>query len=96
MVPNEDYLLELCTTGTAWQVLPQHTGEGIDLLRVSARIESAGWSPRLRTRLCHLFRGEPDLTLYPSGRLLVKLADRDVAERVARTHVQEWLAGETA
>jgi len=30
------------------------------------------------------------LTLYPSGKLLVKTEDRDIAEEVAQQHVEVW------
>ena len=65
----------------------------IDLEIVSARIESEGWDCTLRNRLCCTFSGElADITLYPSGKLLVKSGERDVAASIAERHMQVWLA----
>ena len=36
------------------------------------------------------FTGSADLTLYPSGKLLVKTADKDLAEQIAQQHMSEW------
>lgn len=87
---HDDHLLELCSGKAAWQVIP--TGiESCDLDEVSARIEAAGWNCTMRNRLCHTFSGEADLTLFPSGKLLVKSKDVELARWVARRHLDEWL-----
>ena len=36
------------------------------------------------------FTGEADLTLYPSGKLLVKTADKELAEAIATKHMSIW------
>ena len=33
-----------------------------------------------------------DITLYPSGKLLVKTGERDVAATIAEKHMLVWLA----
>lgn len=91
MSGDAGFLLEPCRTRSGWQVLPGGRHDDLDLQTVSTRIEAAGWTARLRTRLCHVFNGEPDLTLYPSGRLLIKDDDRDLAEGIAARLVAEWL-----
>ncbi len=43
------------------------------------------------TRLAWTFSGPAELTLYPSGKLLVKTEDRELAARVAELHVNKWV-----
>ncbi len=88
---HDDHLLELCSGKAAWQVVPRGI-ERCDLDEVSERIEAAGWNCTMRNRLCHTFSGEANLTLFPSGKLLVKSKDVELARRLARIHVDEWLA----
>jgi hypothetical protein len=91
-VSSEDFLLEMCSGRAAWTVVPEKIGN-IDLEIVSAIIEAEGWSCTLRNRLCCTFSGDlADITLYPSGKLLVKSGDRDVAATIAERHMQVWLA----
>jgi len=59
---------------------------------VSKRIEAAGWDCTMRNSLCHTFIGDAALTLFPSGKLLVKSKDVELARRLARRHLDEWLA----
>lgn len=87
----EDYLLEMCSGRAAWTVVPESISS-IDLEAVTARIEAEGWTCTLRNRLCCTFSGEANITLYPSGKLLVKTADRAIAERIAIHHMTVWLA----
>lgn len=89
---REDYLLEMCSGRAAWTVVPENITQ-IDLEAVTLRIESEGWNCTLRNRLCCTFSGEfADITLYPSGKLLVKSGDRDVATEIAKHHMHVWLA----
>ena len=91
-VSREDYLLEMCSGRAAWTVVPEKIDK-IDLEIVTARIEAEGWDCTLRNRLCCTFSGElADITLYPSGKLLVKSGERDVAAAIAERHMQVWLA----
>ena len=53
-------------------------------------IEKAGYEVGIRTRLCWTFSGPCDLTLYPSGKLLVKTEDKELAAEVAKLHVEKW------
>ena len=89
---DEGYLLEMCSGRAAWTVVPQHIDK-IDLEIVSSLIESEGWNCTLRNRLCYTFSSDlADITLYPSGKLLVKSGDRDVATKIAEHHMQVWLS----
>ncbi len=88
---HDDHLLELCSGKAAWQVIPKGI-ERCDLDEVSKRIEAAGWDCTMRNRLCHTFIGDAALTLFPSGKLLVKSKDVELARRLARRHLDEWLA----
>ena len=89
---RDTYLLEMCSGRAAWTVVPEEINE-IDLEIVSSRIEAEGWNRTLRIRLCCTFSGDQaDITLYPSGKLLVKSGDKDVAATIAEHHVHVWLA----
>tara|TARA_B100000965_G_C19079188_1_gene535491 strand:+ start:75 stop:356 length:282 start_codon:yes stop_codon:yes gene_type:complete len=91
-VSSEDYLLEMCSGRAAWTVVPEKVTQ-IELETVSAIIEAEGWNCTLRNRLCYTFSGEEvDITLYPSGKLLIKTDSRDVASTIATHHVHVWLA----
>jgi hypothetical protein len=89
-VSESDHVLELCSGRAAWQVVPNRE-VAIDLHTVSAKIVLAGWDCTLENRLCYTFAGEVDLTLFPSGKLLVKTPDRELASKIARVHLDEWL-----
>ena len=52
---------------------------------------SAGYTVGIRTRLAWTFSGPAELTLYPSGKLLVKTEDKELAANIAREHVEEWV-----
>ena len=56
-----------------------------------AKIEAAGYTIGIRTRLAWTFSGPAELTLYPSGKLLVKTEDKDLAASIAKHHVQDWV-----
>ncbi len=89
---GEDYLLEMCSGRAAWTVVPENITQ-IELESVATIIEAEGWSCTLRNRLCYTFSGdEVDITLYPSGKLLIKTDKRDVASKIAGHHVHVWLA----
>lgn len=92
---EDEFLLEMCSGRAAWTVIPSSISE-IDLEVVTAQIEGDGWICTLRNRLCCTFTGEANITLYPSGKLLVKSGDRDVAEKIARHHVEVWLPNSNA
>ena len=89
---GDEYLLEMCSGRAAWTVVPEQIDK-IDLEIVTARIEAEGWNCTLRNRLCCTFSGDlADITLYPSGKLLVKSGNRDVAATIAEQHMHVWLA----
>ena len=80
----------MCGNRAAWQI--QVDGiEKIDLEAVGGKIESAGYTVGIRTRLAWTFSGPAELTLYPSGKLLVKTEDKELAANIARKHVEEWV-----
>ena len=54
------------------------------------KITEAGFEAEVQSRMVWTFTGSADLTLYPSGKLLVKTADKDVAEKIAHLHCSEW------
>tara|TARA_B100000614_G_C14299555_1_gene391373 strand:+ start:144 stop:413 length:270 start_codon:yes stop_codon:yes gene_type:complete len=86
---SDGFVMELCGNRAAWQIALEDI-ESIDLDVVGARIESDGYEVGIRNRLCWTFTGRCDLTLYPSGKLLVKTEDKVLAAEVAKKHVLEW------
>ena len=82
--------MEMCGNRSAWQI--QVDGiEKINLENVGLEIESAGYTIGIRTRLAWTFSGPADLTLYPSGKLLVKTEDKELAAQIAEDHVKKWV-----
>ncbi len=87
---DDSFVLEMCGNKSAWQI--QVDGiEKIDLDLVGGKIESAGYTVGIRTRLAWTFSGPAELTLYPSGKLLVKTEDKELAARIAKEHVESWV-----
>ncbi len=87
---DQEFAMEVCSGGTSWQVFPDKECS-LDIITVSDRIVEAGWIRTLENRLCHTFSGEVDLTLFPSGRLLIKSRDKNLANSIARVLVTDWL-----
>ena len=86
---SDGFAMELCGNKAAWQIVPDGI-TSIDLEAVGALIQSSGYTAEIQTRLCWTFTGPCDLTLYPSGKLLVKTEDKALASKVASLHTQEW------
>ena len=80
----------MCGNKAAWQIVVDGV-ESIDLELVGQRIEAAGFEIGIRTRLAWTFSGSADLTLYPSGKLLVKTQDKELAAQIAQDHVNSWV-----
>ena len=81
--------MELCGNKAAWQIVPEGV-TSINLEKVGQIIQEAGYTVGIQTRLCWTFSGTCDLTLYPSGKLLVKTEDKELAATVAEQHVSTW------
>jgi len=86
---SDGFVMELCGNRAAWQIVPEGI-DSIDLEAVGNTIISAGYIVGIQNRLCWTFTGPCDLTLYPSGKLLVKTEDKVLAGEVAKLHVEEW------
>ena len=89
---GDGFTMKLCGNKAAYQIVPEGINS-IDLNLVGPLIESHGYQVGIRNRLCWTFSGPCELTLYPSGKLLVKTEDRDLAEEVAQQHVEVWARG---
>jgi len=87
---DDSFVMEMCGNKSAWQIEVDAV-EKIDLEAVGTKIESAGYTVGIRTRLAWTFSGPAELTLYPSGKLLVKTEDKELAASIARLHVREWV-----
>ena len=82
--------MELCGTQGSYQIVPDEV-TAIDLNAVGGAIESAGYEVGVRSRLCWTFTGRCEMTLYPSGKLMVRTEDKDLAADVAQQHVSHWV-----
>ena len=92
-VHEEGFMLEMCSGNTSWQIEPREERQ-IDLDKVGQKIIAAGWEVTIQTRLCYIFTGNAKLTLFPSGKLLVKCDDKETALEIGRRHLLDWLSGE--
>ncbi len=90
---EDSFVMEMCGNKSAWQIEIDKIDK-IDLEIVGEKIESAGYTIGIRTRLAWTFSGPAELTLYPSGKLLVKTEDKDLAARIAKLHVTEWVGAQ--
>lgn len=84
-------IIEVCSGDTAFTIVPQNP-PGISIETIVERIEKSGFSCSLRSKFCHIFQGEFEMTLYPSGRLLVRAPNIEEANKIAALHIGEWLA----
>ena len=87
---DDSFVMELCGNKSAWQIEVEGI-EKIDLDSVGKMIESAGYTIGIQTRLAWTFSGPAELTLYPSGKLLVKTEDKELAAKIAADHVKHWV-----
>jgi len=87
---DKSFVMEMCGNKSAWQIAVDGIAK-IDLEVVGNKIEAAGYTVGIRTRLAWTFSGPADLTLYPTGKLLVKTKDRELAATIAETHVTTWV-----
>ena len=88
---SDGFVMELCGNRAAWQIVPDGINS-IDLDQVGQTIISAGYTVGIQNRVGWTFTGPCDLTLYPSGKLLVKTEDKTLAAEVAKLHVESWTA----
>lgn len=82
--------MEMCGNKSAWQIAVSGIKK-INLEDVGKKIEDAGYTIGIQNRLAWTFSGPADLTLYPSGKLLVKTKDRELAATIAENHVKVWV-----
>ena len=87
---DDSFVMEMCGNKSAWQIEVDGI-YSVDLEAVGTKIESAGYTVGIRTRLAWTFSGPAELTLYPSGKLLVKTEDKELAASIAKFHVQDWV-----
>ena len=83
------FAMELCGNKAAWQIVPEGV-TAIDLDAVGSLIQASGYTVVIQTRLFWTFTGPCDLTLYPSGKLLVKTENKELAREVASLHTGQW------
>ena len=87
---DDSFVMEMCGNKAAWQIVVEKV-DRIDLEQVGLRIEADGYEIGIRNRLAWTFSGLADLTLYPSGKLLVKTENRELAASIAQCHVERWV-----
>lgn len=87
---SDGFAMELCGTQGSYQIVPEGVAS-IQLDAVGAAIESAGFEVGVRSKLCWTFSGRCEMTLYPSGKLMIRTEDKALAEEVAHLHVNQWV-----
>lgn len=87
---DEGFTMKLCGTKGAYQIVPEDV-ESIDLARVGEAIAADGYVPEIQSRLCWTFSGACDMTLYPSGKLMIRTEDVALAEHIAHLHMTSWV-----
>ncbi len=71
-------LVRPCKTSAAYEALPDRQGR-LDMARVRAALEAAGFEILLDARIMLLVRGRLECTVYQTGRILMKTQDADAA-----------------
>jgi hypothetical protein len=71
------YLLKPCRTATAY-ISTLKKAQRIDLSAAADRLRTAGWSVH-DLKVMVILQGDPELTLYESGKILAKTDDADQA-----------------
>jgi hypothetical protein len=78
------YLLKPCRTATAF-ISTLKKAQRVDLTEAAARLRDRGWRVS-DVKVMLIIEGEPELTLYESGKILVKTDDehraREAVDRV--------------
>ena len=87
---SDGFTMELCGNQNAWRIEPTFENHVFDLEQTGLRIEEAGFTVEVRSRLCWTFTGKCDMTLYPSGSLLIKSEDKELAQEIATMHLEQW------
>jgi len=87
----KEAVIEVCSGDTAFTIVPPET-ISCNMDVVTERIEDAGFTCKLKSRFCHVFEGDYELTLYPSGKLLLRAEDIEEVQRIASLHLEVWLA----
>ena len=82
------YLMKPCRTATAFVSTLKKPAQ-VDLARAADRLRGAGWSVH-DVRVMLILEGDPELTLYESGKILVKTDDAERA-RTAIDRVYETI-----
>jgi len=75
------YLLKPCRTATAF-ISSLKQARRVDLAAAAERLRQNGWAVT-DVKVMLILEGEPELTVYESGKILVKTDD----ERTARTAI---------
>lgn len=81
------YLMKPCRTATAF-VSTLKKSSRVDLAEAAGRLREAGWQVN-DVKVMLILGGDPELTLYESGKILVKTDD---AERARRAIDRVYLA----
>lgn len=93
---EKEYVLQSCRGGRAWAVIPEYL-HSVVLDPFSSRIIASGWTCNEKKDHRWSFQAGKDqvanLVLFAAGgRLLVRTADRKVAEKVGDLYAQAWLS----
>jgi hypothetical protein len=88
-------LLRPCRNTAAFELLPEHQGQ-LDLGAVESALAGQGYRRVVRAGVMLIMRAEVEVSVYRSGKVLIKTRDPDVATQIASMwlEVQGGLTGE--
>ncbi len=77
------YVAKPCRTERAYEVIPEMK-MNIEVEHIAERLERHGYSIVIKTPHIVVIRKEFEVSVYPSGRILIKkVDDKEVAEKIA-------------
>ena len=77
------YIAKPCRTERAYEVIPEKE-LNLDLDLVVEKLKNSGYTTVIRTPHIAIVKKEFEVSLYPSGRILIKKAEsREIAEKIA-------------
>ena len=75
-------MVDLCKSKAAHEVIPKKQLR-LDLAEVEKKIRDLGWNIKMNARVVLMAESGCDISIFPSGKLLLKTMERTLAEKLA-------------
>lgn len=84
MIKMPGYLLQPCKSEAAFEAIPQQNNDNlrVDLDACQAALENIGYHEVCNARVLIIMKKELEVTIYPSGKMILKTDSQDSAKRV--------------